>query len=308
MRNKYLLTLLIAVLIFSFKSEATHVVGGVIEYVRLGPGALPNSSRYKIKLKLWRDAGGNPWFPASGGEGRPTIEVRGDTLGYTALGFDPYTTFGTNSLSGIERMRDPLQPDQPGRFNKQFVRDFQIGCGIPLDTLTVRSVAMTATIQNNNTRLPRTTGVPTYENPGYNRFSANYPTSQYMKDGDYGFIKGVCGLCANTNKTDFINGDACTGGRICSYQYVNTCAFQPNIAVQYGEYIRVVDLPNIPGGWHLTYKLCCRNTVVKNINTNPYGDGEQGYSVYARIPDIAQRCRPRRRRRRSLFPPHGRSG
>ncbi|TAF73800.1 MAG: hypothetical protein EAZ53_11240 [Bacteroidetes bacterium] len=92
----------LALLLFNTQNTfATHVVGGVLEYTAMGPGSLPNSTRYKIRLKLWRDAAGNPWFPGSA-----YIECRGDTL----LGYDPVLKGGIDSytppVSGLGRWRN----------------------------------------------------------------------------------------------------------------------------------------------------------------------------------------------------------
>ncbi|MDX2195420.1 MAG: gliding motility-associated C-terminal domain-containing protein [Cytophagales bacterium] len=270
---------------------ATHVVGGVLEYVRIGPGSLPNSSRYKVVLKLWRDAAGNPWFPPSA-----LIEVRGDTLPINPLtatlpggSFDPYVTTypggTTYPYGGINRMVSGTNSNAP-----QFKRDFTItwgGAQAALDTFMIRSGALSATAQNGNTRLFPSTNVPSYENPSWNRALKTYPTVQYNRDG-YGFVKGVFNtvsgevLSANGDRTNFT--DACVGGRLCVEQYVNTCTFAPKVAIQWAEYIRVVDLPNIPGGYHMTFRLCCRNNALQNLN-NP---GSTSYAVYARIPDVAR--------------------
>ena len=51
--KKYLIIILF--LFFSSPTIANHIAGGEMSYVYLGPGVSPNSGRYKITLKLYRD-------------------------------------------------------------------------------------------------------------------------------------------------------------------------------------------------------------------------------------------------------------
>ncbi|TAF73799.1 MAG: gliding motility-associated C-terminal domain-containing protein [Bacteroidetes bacterium] len=153
--------------------------------------------------------------------------------------------------------------------------------------MTVRNGALGAS-QNGNTIIARTSGLPYYENPLYS--GANYTQNNGLRDG-YGFTIGVCDAGGNAlgdlspwsanpddcNAFNVLNPNV----RVCVPQnVVSTCVSSPNVRIQYAEYIRVVDLPNIPGGYHLTFRLCCRNNAVQNVNPD-------SYSVYARIPDAA---------------------
>jgi gliding motility-associated-like protein len=280
---------------------ATHIVGGTLEYVRLGPGALPNSTRYKIVLRLWRDGVG-----ASSGVGLPssvTIECRGDTLGYTNAGFDPLTKAEETGLypyKGLDRMRQVgtaiTEANIINLSKPQFVRDFNISNVSYLDTLTVSSGYLTSANPtlflggggtSNGTFLAPTTGVPSYENPLYVR--SGYPAAQFNKR-EGGFIRGMVTVSGKVGYGDYKNSSGvidyskiCGEGRLCVSRYVDSCTSAPAVYIQYADYMRVVDLPNIPGGYHLNFSLCCRNNAIKNINNA----GNTGYSVYARIPDIA---------------------
>lgn len=137
--------------------QATHVVGGVLEYVYMGPGGLPNSSRIKVRLKLWRDGAGNPWFPTN-----PIIECRGDTM----LPFDPILQLGVTNFnlprSGIGRM---VLTTGSSNISPSFIRDFSIGCRNPLDTVTVESYSTNPA--RSNTRILPSSGLPYYENPSF---------------------------------------------------------------------------------------------------------------------------------------------
>lgn len=290
------LTIIGLLTVLSTEIKATHIVGGVIEYVRLGPGSLPNSSRYKIILRLWRDAAGNPWFP-----GTVRIEVRGDTTGLrpSPLGgidyiFDPVTTLGVYltstvpgsfpTVTGLARMTFPGNNFREVT-SRQFIRDFNIGCSSVQDTFMVRIGAITSTIGNNNSVIAATSRLPSYENPEYVHTIGGYPSVQFMAN-NFGFTTGVhngsCNsLSANPRPATLAN--ACTNGRVCVPPFVDSCTFAPEVYIQYATYIRVVDLPNIPGGYHLIYRICCRNNAIQNLN-NP---GSQSSSAYARIPDIA---------------------
>ncbi len=425
--------------------HATHVVGGVLEYTYMGPGGLPNSSRFKIRMKLWRDAEGNPWFPVN-----PVIECRGDSM----LPFDPVLKSGidnfTDPRSGLGRF---VPVDGNNNINRAFIRDFNIGCGIPADTLTVRGYSNNPS--QSNTRILPSSLLPYYENPflgtittflglvngtytilptnvsttvtgspaaesinnlsdnndfnkwlifqrsgsaifdfgspqlfnayrmvtgndtpdrdprawsiqGSNssisgwvtldsrnqnlnnarnfeqqfyfanstpyrfyrwiftnvrrdainmmqisefdlgtasppeilsRLSNGYPNNQFLIN-NHGFTKGICNssntglgdlssFSSNENDCERFTNDPYIPGvsdyqRTCvSQNAVDSCSsINYDIRIQYGEYIRVVDLPNIPGGYHLRYTLCCRNGAVKNVV-------DDSYSVYARIPDFS---------------------
>ena len=63
---------------------------------------------------------------------------------------------------------------------------------------------------------------------------------------------------------------------------IDTCAFDPGVCVEEGIYTAIVNnLPPNPGGYHLTYRTCCRNASLVNVN-NPLGSGSYYYTF---IPD-----------------------
>ncbi|WP_153797536.1 PKD domain-containing protein [Foetidibacter luteolus] len=53
--KKIVLLALFATLLFTKDAIASHIVGGEVFYEYLGPGAEPNTSRYKVSLRLFRD-------------------------------------------------------------------------------------------------------------------------------------------------------------------------------------------------------------------------------------------------------------
>lgn len=62
----------------------------------------------------------------------------------------------------------------------------------------------------------------------------------------------------------------------------NPCFIPPtNICVEEGIYQAVVNLPNIPGGYNLTYQRCCRNGTILNLIL----PGDVGSTYMAHIPD-----------------------
>ncbi len=63
---------------------------------------------------------------------------------------------------------------------------------------------------------------------------------------------------------------------------IDTCAFDPGICVEEAIYTTIVNnLPPNPGGYHLFYQTCCRNSSLVNVN-NPLNSGG---SFYTFIPD-----------------------
>lgn len=63
---------------------------------------------------------------------------------------------------------------------------------------------------------------------------------------------------------------------------IDTCVTNPGICLQEAIYSRVVNnLPPNPGGYHMYFQYCCRNSSLDNIN-NPLSTGE---TWYTQIPD-----------------------
>lgn len=62
---------------------------------------------------------------------------------------------------------------------------------------------------------------------------------------------------------------------------LDTCAFDPGICVEEAIYSSVVSLPPGNGGYHLYFRICCRNGSILNIN-NPLDARE---TFYAFVPD-----------------------
>lgn len=63
---------------------------------------------------------------------------------------------------------------------------------------------------------------------------------------------------------------------------IDTCAVNPGICLEEAIYTKIVTgLPPSPGGYHMYYQYCCRNSTLLNI-VNPLSEGE---TWYAHIPD-----------------------
>lgn len=66
--------------------------------------------------------------------------------------------------------------------------------------------------------------------------------------------------------------------------YIDTCAANPGLCLEEAIYTTVVSgLPPRPGGYHMFYQYCCRNSTLSNC-VNPLGTGE---TWYAYIPNNA---------------------
>lgn len=67
--------------------------------------------------------------------------------------------------------------------------------------------------------------------------------------------------------------------------YIDTCAANPGLCLEEAIYTKIVTgLPPRPGGYHLFYQYCCRNSTLDNV-VNPLNTGE---TWYAYIPDNSQ--------------------
>lgn len=63
---------------------------------------------------------------------------------------------------------------------------------------------------------------------------------------------------------------------------LDTCVADPGICIEEGLYAAIVNnLPPTPGGYHMYYETCCRNSSVTNVN-NPLNAGE---GFYCKISD-----------------------
>ena len=290
MINKYTNLLLTVVIILSFfvveKVSATHIVGGQLQYVKIGPGSMPNSSRYRIKLILYRD-NNSPTFSLAN---EVPIICRADVR--------------FNSDGSVKSaINETILGQRFGQTNV-FIRDFTINDGSYLDTLTVRNGAL---VSNNNT------GSNTFFNDNFDASINNdyggaagptnsgdvtssrlYPPSSIA--GIFATLSGYefGSMPSNYPANQIIASNNASAspqnfGFIRKYVYdnntsiVDTCSEAKQFSLEIGEYIRVVDLPNVPGGWHLFFVLSARNAGIVNIE-RPL---QSGYVVYTRIPDLA---------------------
>ena len=63
---------------------------------------------------------------------------------------------------------------------------------------------------------------------------------------------------------------------------ISPCLTPPtDVCVEEAVYQEIVNLPNIPGGYHLVYQRCCRNGTISNLNA----PGATGATYTAYIPD-----------------------
>jgi len=245
-----------------------------MEYIRLGPGSMPNSSRYKIKLILYRDKGGVQL------SNQAMIYVRGDAR------------YPFNSLVESNPTTAAQLTARFGNGNA-FARDFAILPGSPVDTLTVRPQALTEVndvtsttsnhyftgwsgeyaLQGNlslrfpNTSIAGVSTIPGYEYSAYNNI---YPAKQFMADRST--PDGITGF-GWVRQYDVSDNSS----------LVDTCTEVISNTFEVKEYTRVVDLPNIPGGYHVFSEISARNGAVLNVRS----PGAVGFTVYTRIPDIA---------------------
>lgn len=67
---------------------------------------------------------------------------------------------------------------------------------------------------------------------------------------------------------------------------LDTCVADPGICVQEGLFTAIINLPPVPGGYHMYFETCCRNGSVQNINApNTSGPGGGGEGFYCKISD-----------------------
>ncbi len=70
--------------------------------------------------------------------------------------------------------------------------------------------------------------------------------------------------------------------------YIDSCAANPACTeIEQGIFTAVVNtMPPIPGGYHLYFETCCRNSAVSNlVNPGGSGPGNGGEGFYCKVPD-----------------------
>lgn len=74
------------------------------------------------------------------------------------------------------------------------------------------------------------------------------------------------------------------GSTILPATLINHCFIPPtNICVEEAIYTQIVNLPNIPGGYTISYQRCCRNNTILNI----INSGNVGSTYTIQIPDLS---------------------
>ena len=125
-------------------------------------------------------------------------------------------------------------------------------------------------------------GSLTYEQLGGSTYRVTLKLYRDCKPGSAAFPGSVTIEVRLNNGNAFTTINIPFPGATSVPPNIDTCAVNPGICLEEAIYTKVVTgLPPSPGGYHLYYQYCCRNSTLMNI-VNPLAAGE---TWYAHIPD-----------------------
>lgn len=126
-------------------------------------------------------------------------------------------------------------------------------------------------------------GSLTYEQLGGSTYRITLKLYRDCKPGSAAFPNPVTiTVKNNAGTTTVMNINIPFPGASLVPPNIDTCAVNPGICLEEAVYTKVVSgLPPSPGGYHLYYQYCCRNSTLMNI-VSPLTAGE---TWYAHIPD-----------------------
>lgn len=128
-------------------------------------------------------------------------------------------------------------------------------------------------------------GSLTYEQLGGSTYRVTLKLYRDCRPGNAAFPNPVVIEVRDANGNTFTPSRNITiafPGATAVQPYIDTCAVNPGLCLEEAIYTRVVNnLPPQPGGYHLYYQYCCRNSTLSNV-VNPLNTGE---TWYAHIPD-----------------------
>jgi gliding motility-associated-like protein len=130
-------------------------------------------------------------------------------------------------------------------------------------------------------------GSLTYEHLGGATYRLTLKMYRDCRPGNSAFPNNVTILIRDLNGAQFTPNKDVTipfTGATAVNPYIDTCAANPGLCLEEAIYTRVVNnMPPQPGGYHMYYQYCCRNSTLSNV-VNPLGTGE---TWYAQVPDMS---------------------
>lgn len=125
-------------------------------------------------------------------------------------------------------------------------------------------------------------GSLTYEQLGGSTYRLTLKLYRDCKPGSAAFPGSVAIEVRLNDGTAFTTVNIPFPGATLVPPNIDTCAVNPGICLEEAIYTKVVSgLPPSPGGYHLYFQYCCRNSTLMNI-VSPLATGE---TWYAHIPD-----------------------
>lgn len=125
-------------------------------------------------------------------------------------------------------------------------------------------------------------GSLTYEQLGGSTYRITLKLYRDCKPGSAAFPNPVTIAIRKNDGTAFTSFTIPFPGASLVPPNIDTCAVNPNICLEEAIYTKVVSgLPPSPGGYHMYFQYCCRNSTLMNI-VAPLSTGE---TWYAHIPD-----------------------
>lgn len=125
-------------------------------------------------------------------------------------------------------------------------------------------------------------GSLTYEQLGGSTYRITLKLYRDCRPGNAAFPTSVAISIRKNDGTAFTTVNIPYPGSTSVPPNIDTCAVNPGICLEEAVYTKVVSgLPPSPGGYHVYYQYCCRNSTLMNI-VDPLDAGE---TWYAHIPD-----------------------
>ncbi|WP_207496239.1 PKD domain-containing protein [Aridibaculum aurantiacum] len=208
------LLFLLLIILTAAPSFAGHIAGGEIYYTNLGPGQTPNTDRYKITLRLFREC-----FPPQGGQ--PTADLPVEVWMAVYNRTTPATQYGSTHIVGIDGPKQKLQMTSPNPcITNPPVVCYEVGTFTFTVDLPVTPNGYTISFQT----CCRTNGISNIAGSGVGAtYTAEIPPSVLPTDKNSSAVfslKDTTLVCKNSNfMLDFSATDA--DGDSLSYAFCN---------------------------------------------------------------------------------------
>ncbi len=127
-------------------------------------------------------------------------------------------------------------------------------------------------------------GELTYQHLGGNQYQVTLKLFRDCGPGNAGFPATAQIRAWYNQGANFVAINIPFAGSTVVPPQIDSCVVDPGVCVEQAIYTQTATLPQVPGGYHIMYQLCCRNGSVLNV-INPLNIGASFYSYLP--PDTA---------------------